>query len=69
MGTHPAHGVSVGGKTTAHREWVDTPVRWSWVTEVVREDVQGLQSTHGSVLLAPPRAPVVAPDQELRRLG
>ena len=42
---------------------------WSWVTEVVREDVQGLQSTHGSVLLAPPRAPVVAPDQELRRLG
>ena len=42
VGTHPAHRVPVGGKTTAHREWVDTPVRWSWVTEVVREDVQGL---------------------------
>ena len=66
--THPAHRVPVGGKTTAHRAWVDTLVRWAWVTEVVREDVQGLQSIHGSVLLAPPRAPVVAPDQELRRL-
>ena len=65
VGTHPAHGVSVGGKTTAHREWVDTLVRWAWVTEVVRGDVQGLQSTQSSgVLLAPPRAPVVAPEQE-----
>ena len=49
---------------------VPMEVVWSWVTEVVREDVQGLQSTQSSgVLLAPPRAPVVAPDQELRRFG
>ena len=69
VGGHSLTVCRVGGKTIAYREWVDTPVRWSWVTEVVREDVQGLQSIHGSVLLAPPRAPVVAPDQELRRFG
>ena len=40
-------------------------MRWAWVTEVVREDLQGIQNTQSSgVLLAPPRAPVVAPDQE-----
>ena len=49
---------------------VPIAVMWSWVTEVVREDVQGLQSTQRcGELLAPPRAPVVAPDQELRRFG
>jgi len=38
---------------------VPIAVMWSWVTEVVREDVQGPQSSHNSgVLLAPPRAPV-----------